>query len=212
MVSERRVHALKLSAPDESLVRRGAILVEDALKTASMPETHRVLFIRTLRLGTVRAGRSPATVALAIEQQMHELSRLALYADDPLAQTADAVYFADEIEPYILLLARLARSERPTAWFFPMAVTGWSPHLPDPIRRVVHALNGGHGAAGLAAMVGALYQRGELGAILEALTSHSKCAWHSGSCAGVNAIRARSGWLPLRWQVKFRRVCPRRCS
>jgi hypothetical protein len=38
MTGERHVRRLVLNAADEALIRRGAILVEDALRTASLPD------------------------------------------------------------------------------------------------------------------------------------------------------------------------------
>ena len=56
-MSLRRVRTLRLAAAGEDLARRGAILVEDALRTASLPAVDggRLLLVRTLPLGRVRA-------------------------------------------------------------------------------------------------------------------------------------------------------------
>lgn len=37
MLAERSVRRLSVRAPDDALARRGAFLVEDALRTASLP-------------------------------------------------------------------------------------------------------------------------------------------------------------------------------
>ena len=66
----RRVKSLRLRAPTDSLLRRGLILAEDALRTASVPGAMggRVLVVRSLKLGPIRDRLSPASLALTIER------------------------------------------------------------------------------------------------------------------------------------------------
>src|SRR4051812_48083953 len=107
----RRVKSLRLSAPTESSLRRGQILAEDALRTASLPGASggRVLIVRSLKLGTIRSQQSSVSLALAIERSLYTLSSQAVYAEDPSADSSRVVYFKDEVEPYICLAVRLAR-------------------------------------------------------------------------------------------------------
>src|SRR5437868_10613653 len=118
----RRVVKLRLRSPDEALNRRGAILIEDALRTASLPDGDgsRLLVIRRLRLGRIRADAPPSMIALRLEAVCRELANSAVYAASPEAAESAAVYFDDELEPYIALAVRIAAGEDTSAWFWPL--------------------------------------------------------------------------------------------
>lgn len=170
----RQVRTVRLRAPDQQLIRRGALLLEDALHTASLPDTvgGRLLLVRSLACGPIRAGHSPATLALRIEQRLRELSATALPADETTAEQAVAVFFHDPVEPYIRLALRLARHEPTRGWFWPLAVPGWRPELPrDEALRVI--LSGvtttEPGAVAAARLVRALHHQAALPDLLAAL-------------------------------------------
>jgi hypothetical protein len=84
-----------------------------------------VLLVRRLSLGRIRAGVAPASVALLLESRLREYSANAVPAQDPAAATALAVYFRDEVEPYVSLALRVATERSTTEWFWPLAVRGW---------------------------------------------------------------------------------------
>src|SRR4030095_13947316 len=101
-MNERRITRLNINAPNETLARRGAILVEDAFRTASLPDPGgRLLVIRRLSLGSVRSSRGPAAIALAIEERLRLLASAAVYAGDPSADRYNLVYFQNESEAVI---------------------------------------------------------------------------------------------------------------
>jgi hypothetical protein len=141
--AERRIRRLRLEAPDERLVRRGALLVEDALATASLPggDSGRLLLVRSLDLGRIRAGASPSSVALRLEARLREVAATAVWAGDPVAAIAPAAWFRDEVEAPVLLARRLARRQDATAWFWRQAVPAWKPEmaLPEALRALVLA-------------------------------------------------------------------------
>ena len=67
MLAERSVRRLSIRAPDDALARRAGFLIEDALRTASLPgDGAGLLLVRRLRLRTSRpratAPRRPWTV------------------------------------------------------------------------------------------------------------------------------------------------------
>src|SRR5688572_25063149 len=109
----RRVRTLHLTAARENLVQRGAILVEDALRVASIPggEGSRVIFVRSLDLGHFRSDGSSVPVALAIQQELSRLSSQLVHGDAPNASFHPAVYFNDPVEPVLLLAQRIARGQ-----------------------------------------------------------------------------------------------------
>lgn len=170
----RRVRKMRLDAPSEALVRRGAILLEDALRTASVPEADsgRLLIVRSLFLGKIRAGQSPAAIAVLIEERLRHLTPTAVYAEDPAAYNHPVVYFHDEVEPYICLAVRLARKESANAWFWPLAVSAWRPGMPadEAFRSLLYAvMQTEAGSAAAVAMVCEMRERQALGELLSAL-------------------------------------------
>lgn len=170
----RQVHTVRLRAPDQQLIRRGALLLEDALHTASLPDAvgGRLLLVRSLACGPIRARQSPASLALRIEQHMRQLSATAVPAQETTAQTAIAVFFHDAIEPYIQLALRLARQEPTSAWFWALAVPGWHHALPhDEGLRVILSgvMETQPGVAAVALLVRALHDQGALPRLLAAL-------------------------------------------
>lgn len=167
MTAERRVRQVKLAAASTALVRRGAVLLEDALRTASLPDAPggRVLVIRRLSLGTIHADRSPATLSLVVEQRMRELARLAVHARSQSAATAQAVYFRDELEPFVLLATRLAQGLPLDAWFWRLAVPGLHPGMSrdDALRlALASALRTEPGHAAAVTLVSELHALGAL--------------------------------------------------
>jgi hypothetical protein len=139
----RRIGVARIRGRSEPLIRRGALLLEDALRTASLPGTEhgRLLLIRSLTLGTIRPTLSAATLAHQLEQRVAELARLAVHGDDPRASHAPAVYFHDRLDAVITLIRRLAGgtlSESGGAWYWRQAVPDWrSDVMPEQAGRVL---------------------------------------------------------------------------
>src|SRR5437764_454591 len=110
MTVSRRVKTLHLRSTRASALRRGAILLEDALRTASLPasEGSRQLIVRSLSLGRVPRGASSMTAALIIEERFRHLNASMVHAEDPRAADAPAVFFRDDVEPLIVLALKIA--------------------------------------------------------------------------------------------------------
>jgi hypothetical protein len=108
------------------MARRGALLIEDAFHTASLPgaEDGRLWIIRRLALGRINSRFSAAKVALTLEQRMRWLDSSVVHAEDSSAHNANAVYFCDAVEPYVCLARRLIRHAPTEEWFWPLAVPG----------------------------------------------------------------------------------------
>ncbi len=193
MTSERRVRQVKLAAASHALVQRGAVLLEDALRTASLPDAPggQVLLIRRLPLGTIHADRSPATLSLVVEQRVREVALLAVHAESRSAAAAQAVYFRDELEPFVLLATRLARGLPLDAWFWRLAVPGLltGTSRDDALRlALASALRTGPGQAAAVTLVSELHALGALAPLLGALR------WQDGPAL----VRAWWGHLPSR--------------
>lgn len=188
----RRVDTLRLSASNEALVRRGALLLEDALRTASFPDAGpgRVLLIRSLPVGVIHGHRPPSSLALTLEQRVRELALSAVHAEDASAEHRGAVFFRDDAEPATLLAGRLARGASVAAWFWPLAVPGVHPTQPrdEALRLTLStALRTSAGPAAAVRLVETLHARGDLDILLQSLT------WREGPALLQSFGGARSG-------------------
>jgi hypothetical protein len=171
MLNTRWVRKLHLTAASEDLIRRGALLLEDALHTASLPESDgRLLVVKSLDVGAIHADLSSASLALSIEERLRGV--IAVHASDPAAHLREAVYFHDDAEPSILLALRLARRESTSAWFWRLAVPSWKPEmsLDESLRAIFFtATRTKAGLAAAARLVEDLAQHGALDPLLTAL-------------------------------------------
>jgi len=123
---ERTVQRLKLRAPNEALVRRGALSLEDALRTASLPDSgSRLLVVRRLDLGRLRAGASAQSLALSIEQLVARQQASFVHGVRADAAVANGVWFRDALEAHTALACRVAAGLSAQEWFWPLAVAGW---------------------------------------------------------------------------------------
>ncbi|WP_437310853.1 hypothetical protein [Sorangium sp. So ce388] len=191
MSAARRVRTVRLTAESDALVRRGAILLEDALRTASLAQGvgPRLLLVRSLPVGVIRADRSPAELALALERRVAQLLRWAVYAGDPAAETAPVVYFHDDAEPCVALAARAASGRSVAAWFWRLAVPGHRPDAPrdDTLRTALE--RAGETSAGHAATLRIVDALAAAGGALDALLGALR--WQDG-----RALLRSLGWDP----------------
>lgn len=124
----RRVGQLRVRAPDVAVARRTAIRLEDALRTASLPDAAgRVLLVRRLDLGRVDARATALQLARRVEQAFARSGARCVHALDPQAAAADAVWFRDTLEAQVERARRVLRTGRSTAWFWRLL----SPRIPD---------------------------------------------------------------------------------
>lgn len=181
---QRRVRKLRLSAVSEADVRRGATLVEDALRTASLPDDAlgKLLVFRTLSVGTIHLDRPPSSVALAIERRVRALATSAVYALDPAAPSQSSIYFHDDAEPFVSLAVAAARGQPLDAWFWPSVVPG----LPRQATRE-EALR--------AALVGSLASKAGPAALLRVVVALREAR---ALAFGVAALRREDATLLLR--------------
>jgi hypothetical protein len=117
---DRRVHRLRLHAGSDDDVRRGAILVEDAVRVASLPAgwSARHYVVRRLDLGAFSRDAAPQTLALRVERGLAQLAALAEPATSPAAATAPAVWFDDEATAIAALAERVAVGPAPSEWYW----------------------------------------------------------------------------------------------
>ncbi|HWS99312.1 MAG TPA: hypothetical protein VN256_03495 [Pyrinomonadaceae bacterium] len=187
---------LRLSAPAEDFFGRGTILLEDALRTASLPEgAGRLLLVRSLNVGKIRASRGPSPVALAIERALCVLGAQAVHAAEPAACEHGAVYFRDDAEPYVSLALKLALREKTDAWFWPLAVRAWKPEMPrdEALRALLLAVARTEaGACAASAMIQELHRRRVSDQLLSALRREDGAALlQEFGWSGLSPVRPR---------------------
>lgn len=142
MIQDDQCHIrrLRLQAPEQSLIHRGATLVEDAVHCASLPgRSAGVLCVKRLSLGRFRCLDSSMNLANKIEEQLRELANQAATPGSKEAERAAAVWFQDPFEPCLMLLRRVADGVPATEWYWPSAVQGWAVDMPRTLamRRIV---------------------------------------------------------------------------
>ena len=141
--ASRQVQRLHLRAPDDTLAGRGVRLIEDALRTASLPDAGAgMLLFRRLALGRFGADVAPQTLSLALERRIAALRGLAVHAAAPDAAQSPAVWFRDALEAHSLLALRIAEGEPAHEWFWPLVVPELQPAggAAQRLRAVVHSL------------------------------------------------------------------------
>ncbi len=127
MLAERSVRRLSVRAPDDALARRGAFLVEDALRTASLPgDGGGLLLVRRLRLPPFSVGASAQQVALALEAQCRAVVVVdGMTADDSALAGAPAVRFVDALSAHMALTRQILGGHQSRAWCWPLMVKGY---------------------------------------------------------------------------------------
>ncbi|WP_415259014.1 hypothetical protein [Thauera phenylacetica] len=144
MIAERRVRHLGIRAPDAAGARCARLLIEDALRTASLPgDGGELLLVRRLRLPAFGARASPQQVALGLEAACRATAAVAgAENDDARLAAAPAVRFADALEAHLALSARLLDGRPPRAWCWALAVPGYRPEegVRAGLRRVALSL------------------------------------------------------------------------
>lgn len=144
MIAERRVRHLGIRAPDAAGARRAGLLIEDALRTASLPgDGGELLLVRRLRLPAFGAQASPQQVALGLESACRATAAVAgAESDDARLARALAVRFADALEAHLALTTQLLGGRPARAWCWALAVPGYRPEegVRAGLRRVALSL------------------------------------------------------------------------
>lgn len=178
---DRCIRQVHLTASSQELIQRGAVLLEDALHTASLPQGQgsRVLVVRSLNLGMIHSHQSSATLALTVEARLRLLESSAIYAGDPVAHAYPVVYFRDEVDSYLCLAKKLSRGEPTTDWFWPLAIPGWQPSFSasEGLRHVLYdVVQTKPGVGGLLALIQSLREAGGLERLFMALDAQDGVA------------------------------------
>jgi hypothetical protein len=139
----RFVRHLRLRADSERAIHRAALLLEDALRTASLPDqAGRIVLVRRFALGRIDTQAAPQTLALMLERAIARMTAACVYVEDESAVQAPAVWFRDALDAHTKLALRLARGNPVDAWYWPLAVAVWRPHstVSVALRRIMFSL------------------------------------------------------------------------
>lgn len=174
MFSDRRVHRLKLRGPGHEAIRHAAIVVEDALRTASVPglPQNGLLLMRRLHLGKLPIYPTSVAVARRIESRLLTAGLTVVRKDAEDQPQARVIWFRDEVEPYALLAGLLGRNIHPESWYWPRAVKGWSSQMAigQGLRHILYQVSGTEaGMAGATRVVEQLITDGGIEALGKSL-------------------------------------------
>ena len=205
----RHVRTLRLRAPNEQMIHRGAALVEDGLRIATLPDSRRLLLVRSLNLGRIDPRRSSVAVALRIEAEL--AAHPPVHAAEDAAAHAHIVYFRDEIEPYALLIERILRAQPAAEWFWPRAVPLWKllPHTTAAVVPLIQHAAQTQGPAAAVAVLDEIHRHGNLPALLAALPADAAApllacfGWRIAEAVEPVAAAVEPSWPVRAWVFKW---------
>ena len=119
----RVVEHLRLRGGSESAVRHALPALEDAFRTASLPDAGaRLICVRRLQLGQLAANASAQSVSLLIEKRFAEDDWTIVHAVAGGAGDAQAVWFRDALEAHEAAALTIAAGQPLDDWFWPLAI------------------------------------------------------------------------------------------
>ena len=182
--ASRTVRRLRLRAPDAAQARHAQVLLDDALRCASLPDdaaggAGRLLLVRRLALGRLPARASPQSVALLLERRFAQTAAAQVgqpgcHGASPGAGASEVVWFRDALDAHVALALRLTGGGMPPSeWFWRLAVPGWEPSggaTAGLLRVLVSLASRPEAPAALPAWIGALGDAGRLAVLAAVLT------------------------------------------
>ena len=139
----RFVERLRLRADSESAVRRVLPCLEDAFRTATLPDmAAQLIFVRRLHLGRLPYGASAQSLSLAIESRFSGGDWQPVHAAAAGAAGAPAVWFRDALEAHEIAALRTVTGQSLDDWFWPLAIRPLAPSSSsaDRLRTIVFSL------------------------------------------------------------------------
>jgi hypothetical protein len=167
----RRVRELRLTCRREDDAQHGRVLLDDALRTASLGDETRFIVVRRMNLGAMPLRASATHWSRRIEDVFRATPPVAVRFDGAGAADANAVFFETAHEPWLTLAERLAAGQRCPEWFWRAAVPQWDPASPvaETLRQCFRVL-AERGGLALTIVLGLrLHAQGVLPALLRAL-------------------------------------------
>lgn len=202
---QRRIRHARLRCVRPEHAAHARVLLEDALRTASLPDQGRLIVFRHVDLGRLSPRDSATAWSWRLELRLHRLAAGAVFFAEPAAAAADAVWFPDAWQPAVELAVRALHGPAPVAWFWSAAVPGWTPGLPprETARLAVRQLEERGGRPATLALARRLWREERLLDFAEWLPPAELAAWALPSAGGDEtggADRAEKLWSPV-WQA-----------
>lgn len=167
----RHVRHLRLTCARAEDARHGRALLDDALRTASLGDETRLIVVRRFDLGRLSPQASATHWSRRVEEAFRTARPVAVRFDSTEAAQANAVFFANQQEPWLILAERAATGQRCHEWFWRAAVPRWHPATPvdETLHRCFRAL-AAQGGLALTLLLGLrLHAQGVLPALLRSL-------------------------------------------
>ena len=119
----RTIERLRLRADSAAAVRHAVPLIEDAFRTATLPDDGaRLVFVKRLNLGRMPVGASAQSLSLLLESRFRESDWRLVPARDASSDESQAVWFRDALDVHELAALRIVRGQPIDAWFWPLAI------------------------------------------------------------------------------------------
>ncbi len=125
----RRVRHVRLTCAREEHAQHGRVLLEDAMRTATLGDETRLIVVRRVNIGRVPLRASATQWSRRLEQSYREVRPIAVRHDHALSARADAVSFATVYEPWLVAAQRTVTQQQCTEWYWTIALLGWKPTL-----------------------------------------------------------------------------------
>jgi hypothetical protein len=190
----RSVQRLHLRAESEAAVRGALPALEDAFRTATLPDAgSRLIVVRRLDLGRLPRLASPQHLSLLLESRFARAGARLVHGDDAAANDADGVWFRGVHEAYTLAAQHVAAGHSVGAWFWPLAVPALAAETSPAarLRAIAFALASREEApAALRAWVVALVRAGHVDRLIAALQPGDGAALLQ--AAGIPPFRANA--------------------
>lgn len=122
----RHVRKLRLTCARTDDAAHGRVLLEDALRTASLGDETQLIVIRRIDFGRIRPRGAATEWSQRLETSVREQRTRAVRFDHPSADHADVVSFPHQHEPWLALAERTAAGQPCLAWYWRAAVAGWT--------------------------------------------------------------------------------------
>ena len=162
------INRLRLRGPPE-LATRSAFLIEDACRT-ELPDSERLVLIRRLALGPAATAAEPRARAAEMRRAYELATRDSRHGGDDGGGSANCVWFASRAEARRLLLRLLLAGQRPSGWYWPLAVPGWrGQSLTEWLAESAAGAVSGTAEADLVELVVMAVEAGAADAVVEAL-------------------------------------------
>ena len=160
---------LRLKAPRDTIPAARHRL-ENALRLSGM-ETRRLVLVRQLSLGKLRASQPTRTYQAKVSGRLEEQIGGAVHGASAGASSAGAVWFRSHAEAERIFLALILSGRSPKAWFWKLVIADWPQATPAVWleRQIERARRNPPMTAALAKAVLTRAQRGDLAALVRLL-------------------------------------------